>query len=244
MEKIRVLGVDFSNVTLESAADRAMDMLASKSKGYIVTPNSEIVYECLKNDALNKAVNDAALVLPDGIGVIYASNIYKTRLKGKVAGIDFASEFCRRMKDTDYSLFLLGAKPGIAGKAAEELLMKYPGLHINGVRDGYFANDDEAIKAVNEAAPDVVFVCLGAPKQELFMRANAGRINATVLVGLGGSLDVFAGVVNRAPDIFIKLGLEWFYRLLKEPKRIGRMMRLPLFLTAAAKDSLKGGKRA
>ncbi len=241
MDKIRILGVDFDNVTLEGAVRYVKDMLRNGTKGFIVTPNSEIVYECMKNKGLCEAIGDASLVLPDGIGVIYASRIYKTPLKQKVAGIDFASMLCESLKNMGYKLFLLGAKPGVAEKAAAFLKTKHPGLSVCGVRDGYFQSDGEALEAIRDSGADVVFVCLGSPKQERFMRAHLHESGAALMVGLGGSLDVFAGEVQRAPDIFIRLGLEWFYRLIKEPKRIGRMMRLPLFLLAAAKNSLKGG---
>ena len=243
MEKIRILGVDFDNVTLSGALDFAMDMLCSEKQGFVVTPNSEIVYECIKNPALYDALKQAALVLPDGIGVVYASKIYKRPLSQKVAGIDFASELCNRLASTHNRLFLLGAKPGIAEKAAAALTEKYPGLLVCGVKDGYFRDDEEAVKAISDSSADVVFVCLGAPKQEFFMKAHLHETNVKLMIGLGGSLDVFAGVVRRAPELFIKLGLEWFYRLIKEPKRIGRMARLPLFLLAAAKDSMKGGEK-
>ena len=161
----------------------------------------------------------------------------------KVAGIDFAAALCERIKDTGHRLFLLGAKPGIAEKAARNLQERYPGLQICGTRDGYFKDDREAVEKVNAAKPDVVFVCLGAPKQEFFVDRNWDSLQATLFVGLGGSLDVFAGEVKRAPKIFIKLGLEWFYRLLCQPSRLGRMMRLPKFMMAARRDAKKGDKR-
>ncbi|MCX7615589.1 MAG: WecB/TagA/CpsF family glycosyltransferase [Clostridiales bacterium] len=242
MEKVRIVGVDFNNISLEDAIHYSMDMLYKGEKGFIVTPNSEIVYECIKNKELCDIIGQASLVLPDGIGIIYASKIYKTPIKSKVAGIDFASKLCENLKCTHFSLFLLGAKPGIAEKAADSLKKQHSGLNICGCKDGYFFNDEDAVTAINQSGADVVFVCLGAPKQEIFIKNNLSKMSAKLLIGLGGSLDVFAGEVRRAPELFIRLGLEWFYRLIKEPKRIGRMMRLPLFLITVAKDSLKGGK--
>ena len=128
------------------------------------------------------------------------------------------------------SLFLLGAKPGVAEMAAEKLEQQYPGLRVVGTHDGYFKEDAPVVEMIAASGADCVFVCLGAPKQEFWMRKNGQATGASLLCGLGGSLDVFAGVVERAPKFWCNHGLEWFYRLCKEPRRIGRMMKLPLFL--------------
>ena len=243
MDRVDIMGVGFDAVTLTQAADRAIEQIRAGKKGYVVTPNPEIVYEAMENAEFRRLVNRASLVLPDGVGVIYASKILGKKLPGKVAGIDFAATLMHRMAQEKMRLFLLGAKPGVAEKAAENLRKRYPGLTITGTKDGYFKNDSEAVAAVNAAGgADVMFVCLGAPKQEIFMDKHQQELNVTLCCGLGGSLDVFAGTVQRAPDLFIKLGLEWFYRLLKEPKRIGRMMRLPLFILLVIKKKLFGGK--
>ena len=126
--------------------------------------------------------------------------------------------------------YLLGAKPGVAEKAADRLRGQYPGLRIAGTHDGYFREDGPVVGAIAASGAEVVFVCLGAPKQELWMAKNAAATGAHLLCGLGGSLDIFAGEVERAPEFWSKHGLEWFYRLCKEPRRIGRMAKLPLFL--------------
>ena len=230
MKTAKILGVDFHDVTLTTAVDAAMAQIRAHRKGYIVTPNSEIVYVAQDDTAFRDILNRATLVLPDGIGVIYAAKILGEKLSGKVAGCDFAEALVYSMSKEGMRMFLLGAKPGVADQAAANLQKKYPGLVIAGTRDGYFKDDQEAIDAVNAVGADVLFVCLGAPKQERFMAGHMDELNVTLSCGLGGSLDVFAGTVQRAPEIFIKLGLEWFYRLLKEPKRIGRMMSLPKFM--------------
>ncbi len=188
-------------------------------------------------------VNHAALVLPDGIGIIYAAKILGEGLPGRVPGIEFAEELCAAMAKENMRLFLLGAKPGIAEKAGANLCAKFPGLVLAGTHDGYFKDTQQVVDAINAAGgADAVFVCLGAPKQEKFIAANIDDIHGTLFCGLGGSLDVFAGVSRRAPDIFIKLGLEWFYRLLKQPSRIGRMMKLPKFLLVVICERLFGKK--
>ncbi len=228
MNRTDIMGVGFDNLTLSEAVEVAYSLIDGKGHR-IVTPNSEIVYAARSDHGLREVLNKSDLVVPDGIGVVYASKILRRPLKGKVAGIELGEALIKKMAENGKSLFLLGAKPGVADAAAKKLCEKYPGLIIAGVNDGYFKEDGPIIEKINASGADVCFVCLGAPKQEMWMSANGDEINA-LLLGLGGSLDVFAGNVLRAPKIFIKLGLEWFYRLCKEPWRIGRMMALPKFL--------------
>ncbi len=135
-----------------------------------------------------------------------------------------------KLAEEGKSLYLLGAKPGVAEQAGAKLAAAHPGLRIAGTHDGYFKEDGPVVAAIRQSGADVVFVCLGAPKQEKWMAKNGTATGARLLCGLGGSLDVFAGVVERAPKFWTDHGLEWFYRLCKEPRRIGRMMKLPLFL--------------
>ena len=135
-----------------------------------------------------------------------------------------------KLAEEGKSLYLLGAKPGVAEQAGAKLAAAHPGLRIAGTHDGYFKEDGPVVAAIRQSGADVVFVCLGAPKQEKWMAKNGTATGARLLCGLGGSLDVFAGVVERAPESWQKMGLEWLYRLMKEPSRIGRMMKLPLFL--------------
>jgi len=133
---------------------------------------------------------------------------------------------------------MLGGKPGVAETAATRLTEKYPDASIVGINDGYFKNDAEIIEKVNASGADILFVCLGVPKQEEWMYAHKSELNVKLMGGFGGSFDVFAGQVNRAPDFFIKCNLEWFYRLMKEPSRIGRMMKLPKFVFGSIKDKI------
>ena len=243
MNTASILGVQFHAVTKQQAVDLAMSKLRARQKGYVVTPNPEIVELCRRDPEVMGIVNHAALVLPDGIGIIYAAKILGEALPDRVPGIEFAEELCAAMAKENMRLYLLGAKPGIAEKAGANLCAKYPGLVLAGTHDGYFQDPQQVVDAINAAGgADAVFVCLGAPKQEKFIAANLDDIHGTLFCGLGGSLDVFAGVSRRAPDIFIKLGLEWFYRLLKQPSRIGRMMKLPKFLLVVIRERLFGKK--
>jgi len=217
-------------VTMAEAVDRGMELLRQEGAHYVVTPNPEIVEVCRENPEAMEAVNGADLVLADGIGVIKGAAMLGTPLRERCPGIEFAAGLMEKMAGEGLSLFLLGAKPGVAEQAAEKLAEQYPGLKIAGTHDGYFKEDGPVVETIRSSGADCVFVCLGAPKQEFWMRKNGSATGAKLLCGLGGSLDVFAGTVERAPKFFRDHGLEWFYRLCKDPKRIGRMMKLPLFL--------------
>ena len=240
--RIDVMGVGFDNVTMEEALEKAKALLEQPGPAFCVTPNAEIVYEAMHDEAFREILNGAALVLPDGAGTVLGAKLLGTPLKQKVAGIDFAANLLGILEGSGKRLYLLGSKPGIAEQAAENMKKKHPSLCICGTADGYFKDEAPVIGKINAAKPDVLFVCLGAPKQEIFMHDHQADLNVPFMIGLGGSLDGFAGTVRRAPNWMIKLQLEWLYRLIKEPKRIGRMMRLPKFVLAVLGRRLRGGK--
>lgn len=234
------MGIGFDDLTQSEAVDCAMSLIAAGGPHYVVTPNAEFVQMAKGDGAFRALLNQADLVLPDGIGVVYAAKILGRPLKGKVAGIDFAAALCARLAQEGKRLFLLGAKPGVAELASARLKQEHPGLMVCGTHDGYFQEDGPVAEEIRAACADVVFVCLGAPKQERWMTQWGAKSGAKLLIGLGGSLDVFAGQVKRAPETWQKLGLEWLYRLVKQPSRIGRMAKLPLFLVSALGARLKG----
>lgn len=241
-KKISVLGVDFDSITLQEAADSAAAALYGDCARYVVTPNPEIVELCRKDAELCRIVNDAYLVLPDGIGIVYGAKILGTPIAGRVPGIAFIEAVFDKIKGTDRTVFLLGAAPGVAEAAKEKLEAKYEGLKIVGVHDGYFDDDEQVLRIVNSCSPDLLVVCLGAPKQEKLMAKWRGSVDCRLMAGLGGCLDVFSGKVQRAPEIWQKLGMEWLYRAVRDPKRIKRIIKLPLFIFAAIGQRF-GGKR-
>ena len=228
--KTEILGIQFDNLTQQEAAQRGAELLAEDKFHYVVTPNPEFILACEKDPVFRDILNKADLVLPDGIGVVYSAKILGTPLKERVPGVEFAEDMLACLNEMGGRLYLLGAKPGVAEQAGAKLAAAHPGLRIAGTHDGYFKEDGPVVAAIRQSGADVVFVCLGAPKQEKWMAKNGTATGARLLCGLGGSLDVFAGVVERAPKFWTDHGLEWFYRLCKEPRRIGRMMKLPLFL--------------
>lgn len=238
MKKVNVLGVEFDDISMDSAVERALSLIDERSGRYVVTPNPEIVMLAGEDKALLDALNSAALTLPDGIGVIKAAAILGTPIEnGKLSGIDFGLELSKRLGSRGGSVFLFGAKPGVAEQAGQRLMALCPGLIIAGTADGYGGEDAPVLAAIERARPDLLLVCLGAPKQEYWMRSRQGELPVGLMAGLGGSLDVWAGVVQRAPLGWQKAGLEWLYRLIKEPRRLGRMMKLPKFILKARSEA-------
>ena len=238
--KTDILGVAFDALTLDEAEERADALLRSGAGGYIVTANPEIVLHCREDAAYAAAVNGAALVLADGVGDLCAARILGTPLPERVTGADLVPRLLSRLAQRSGSVFLYGARPGVAQRAGEKLKSAYPGLRIAGAENGYISDETALFAALEQKKPDLLLLGLGAPRQELWMARNGPATGAHLLCGLGGSLDVFAGTVERAPKFWSDHGLEWFYRLCKEPKRIGRMMKLPLFLVHVRQEK---GKR-
>ena len=237
MESLKILGVRIDKVNMESAILKIKEFLEGDSAKSVFTPNSEIIYMAKDDEVFKETLNNSDLNTADGIGVVYASKILGNPVEGSVAGYDIACALLPYLNEIKAKLFLFGGKPGVGEKAKEAILKDYPDIDICGVENGYFGDDDsKIIESINSKEPDVVFVCLGAPKQEKWIDKNKSTLKTKVLMGIGGSLDVFAGEAKRAPKFFIKLNIEWLYRLLKNPSRIGRMMALPKFGFAVIKS--------
>ena len=241
--KTEIMGVQFDNLTREEAARAGERLLAEDKFHYVVTPNPEFLLAAEKDPAFLEVLNGADLVLPDGVGVVYSAKILGRPLKGRVPGIEFAEDMLACLDKTGGRLYLLGAKPGVAEEAGLRVLERFPNIVLCGTQDGYFKDEEAALLKVAAARPELLFVCLGAPKQEKWMARWGRHTGARLAVGLGGALDVFAGNVERAPESWRKLGLEWAYRLKKEPRRAGRMAKLPLVLVKAAGERLQSGKK-
>ena len=233
--KINILGVAFDALTLGEAEERADALLCSGTGGYIVTANPEIVLRCREDAAYAAAVNGAKLVLADGVGDLCAARILGTPLPGRVAGADLVPRLLARLAERGGSVFLYGARPGVAQRAGEKLKSAYPGLRIAGAENGYISDETALLEALEREKPDLLLLGLGAPRQELWMAENRQRTPA-VMIGVGGLLDVFAGDIPRAPEAWQRLGLEWLYRLLREPRRFKRVIRLPKILLLALRE--------
>lgn len=241
--KLNILGIPVNMVSLAEAEDLACAMIEKEKKpgepcGLIATPNSEIIINASKDEKFAAILTKADLVIPDGIGIVYASRILGQPLSERVTGFDLLGRIIARLSQGEKSIFLLGSKPGeeseigIAELAAQKMKERYPNLQIAGTHHGFFgANDEEEIvKKINDSRADFLCVAMGSPRQELFVYRNRNALYPKVAIGVGGSLDVWAGVLKRSPVFFQKNGLEWFYRLVQEPSRYKRMTALPLFM--------------
>ncbi len=227
---INILGIKFDNVSMDEAVEIGLSLFEKEAKYSIYTPNPEIVMAAYDNKILQNQLNDGALCIPDGIGVVIGSKIIGKPLKERVAGYDFNKNMFERLKNTDKTVYFYGSAPGVAKLAAKKMMEEFKGLNIVGIWNGYEKDNSKVIDNINMLNPDLLLVGLGAPRQEEWISMNMDKINAKVFVGVGGSFDGFAGKVLRSPDIFIKLNLEWLHRLIKQPSRWKRMLQLPRFL--------------
>ncbi|OPL07384.1 MAG: hypothetical protein AVO33_05620 [delta proteobacterium ML8_F1] len=201
----------------------------------IYTPNTEMVMMAQEDPEFKEILKRSDLNLPDGIGLKLFARIHGLNLAEKIAGVEFMERILDFCEKTEVKIYLLGGAEGVAEEAARLIVQQYPHVRVVGTQHGYFQKEDEphVIDAINEASPNILFVGLGAPRQEKWIHLNKRFLDAEVVMGVGGSIDVFAKKVKRAPPIFINLGLEWLYRLLKQPSRIKRMARLPRFILIA-----------
>lgn len=231
MNKVDILGVLVDKVNIPEAVDRIMKMLSENIPHAVFTPNSEIIMLAYKNEEFKEILNSADMLTADGIGVVYASKILHNPIEERAAGYDIACGVIEQISETGHGLYLLGGKPGVAEIAKENLEKQYPFLRIVGTHDGYFDGSKlpQIIDDINNSGADILFVCLGAPAQEKWIHANMHKLKVRVSMGVGGSIDVLAGVAERAPEKWCNMGFEWLYRLIKQPSRFVRMLALPKF---------------
>ncbi|TZE81090.1 WecB/TagA/CpsF family glycosyltransferase [Calorimonas adulescens] len=241
MEKVEILNIRIDNVTMDEAYRNILVFLKEDRRHIVYTPNAEIIMAAQRDRSLVDVLNFSDLNVPDGIGVVMASRLYGCRIKERVAGFDLMNYILKNAPAEGYSVYFLGGKPGVAEKAAKKAVSMYGEINIAGFHDGYFDRMEEkrVIEEINSRGVDFLFVGLGAPKQERWIYEHP-EIKAKVIMGVGGSFDVLAGVVKRAPEIYQKFGLEWLYRLIQEPWRYRRMMSLPLFVLTVIKDRIGG----
>ncbi len=230
---VKIQGFDVDSFTFEQAVDWAYT-----HHGQIVTINPEMISAAHSNPEFSKIIKNAELVVADGIGVEIGLKILGHNIK-RIAGIDLGKALIEKYTNNGKSVAMIGAKPGVVDSAISNLLKEYPTLNVVYSHDGYFSEDTEILDSVVSANPDLVLVALGSPKQEFFINDLKNKLPNSTLIGLGGSFDVWAGVVERAPKIYQKLGLEWLYRTIKEPQRFKRIFpTLPLFVLKVLKERL------
>jgi len=222
---VKLQGFSVDTFTFEEALEYIV-----KNHGQVVTINPEIIQSAKQNRELAEIIQSAEMVIPDGIGVEIGLKILGFKVR-RIAGIEFARKLIDRFAENGLPVAFIGAKPGIVEKAVENVKKETPAVNICYVQDGYFKDEDRVLEELKNSGAKLVLVALGSPKQDFFIKRAKELMPDAVLIGIGGSFDVWSGVVKRAPEIYQKLGLEWLYRTIKEPQRFKRIFpTLPLFI--------------
>ncbi|WP_415329883.1 WecB/TagA/CpsF family glycosyltransferase [Clostridium perfringens] len=213
--------------------------IENKKRVNIISGNPEVLYNGIKNEFLrNSFTKEDALIIPDGVGTLLAAKINGIDITEKIAGIEVMNMLLEEARDKNLKVFLLGAKEETLIKCKEKIKENYYGINIVGSNNGFFDLDncDDLIEKINESKADILFVAMGAPRQEVFIEKYKDKLCCKIFMGVGGSFDVFAGNVNRAPQFMINIGMEWLYRVAKEPWRIKRLGSIPKFLLLSLKE--------
>ena len=234
MTRIDVLGVEFHPVDLQGAVRAIVALAATPGPHLVVTANVELVMLARRSSELQGILRRAALVVPDGVGVVWGSRQLGRGLPGRVPGIDLADRLCAQAARLGWRVGLLGGIPGVAEAAAARLRRVYPGVVVAPTLHGYFtpAEDPIVVRVIRDAAPTLLLAGLGSPRQERWLDRHLTALAVPVSMGIGGTLDVWAGRVSRAPRIMQALGLEWCYRLVRQPSRLRRQLVIPQFMAA------------
>lgn len=241
MGKVDILGVNFDNLTLKQFKSEFTNRIKNKESTFIVTANPEIVMAARDDEDYKSIINNVAdYVTADGIGIVKGARMLKKNIPERVTGYDLFIWFLKEADQSKLRIYLIGAKPEVIHAVQSKVKREYPGIKLVGAEDGYSKDSLENIaNRIEKTSPDMVFAALGFPKQEKMLSILRRRNLPAILMGVGGSFDVFSGKAKRAPEFFQKAHLEWFYRLLKEPSRIGRMMVLPKFVMEVKKSKQK-----
>lgn len=230
---VKILGVPVHPLTMNESVAVLEEKLQKKEQAFVVTANAEIIMMCQQDKEYNNIVSEQAdLVLPDGAGAVWAGRYLGNEVPERVAGFDLYNQLLKLSADKGYKAYFFGGAPGVAEAAKNKAEELYPGVQIVGCHNGYFNETEEEaiIKEINDAAPDMLFVALGAPKQEKWLVKYRNQLKPRVLMGIGGSFDVLAGKMERAPKWMQEASLEWAFRLYKQPSRFMRMLALPKFV--------------
>ena len=231
-ERVNILGVDVDAVTMAEAVDVVRRAMDTRAGVMVATANAEMLMRATHDEELRRILNASALVVPDGAGTVWAARHLGHAMPERVAGYDLAQELLRCAPAEGRRVYFFGSAPGVAERAKAKAEQLYPGIEIVGVRNGFFSPADNAaiIAEIRAARPDLLLVALGVPKQEKWIAAHLAELDVPVAIGVGGTLDVMAGVMKRAPHWMQKAKLEWLFRGLMQPKRAGRLLALPKFV--------------
>lgn len=222
--------------------DEFINYIKGYAKIHIISGNPEILYNALFNAKLHENfISDKSIIIPDGIGTVMASKIVGQRVKEKIAGIEVMDELLSFCEKEALGVYFVGAKEDILQKCLTNLIIKYPKLKICGSHNGYFdiENCEDIIMNISNSSPYILFSAMGSPRQEMFIIKYMDILPCSIYMGVGGSLDVIAGNVKRAPKWMIKIGMEWLYRVIKEPWRAKRLFSIPKFLVKVVVEQKK-----
>ncbi|MBD5606346.1 MAG: WecB/TagA/CpsF family glycosyltransferase [Candidatus Eremiobacteraeota bacterium] len=235
MTSVTVLGCRVDVLDARAAVARVLELARGSQPSLVVTLGTEMIVRARSDRAFRDAVNASALSLCDTIGVVLAARLQVAPVRERVAGVDLIDPLCAAFANAGIAVYLLGARGDTAERAANALRARHPGLVVAGARDGFFGTDDDAAvaDAVRASGANVLFAGLGSPRQELWIASHLVRTGCSVGIGVGGSFDVLAGNVPRAPEIWRRFNLEWLYRLVREPARWRRQLALPYFVWLA-----------
>lgn len=236
--KEKILGIQVSTLNYEELINEIDEKIKKNEKSKIIAVNPEKIMMAQNDPNLRDLINSSTYQIPDGIGVVLASKLTKGNIRSRVTGIGMMEQLLELANRRSYKIFFYGAKEEVVKLARDNIHEKYPNIRISGYLNGYISDNDKIVEEINRECPNIIFVALGSPRQELWIKNNFERLNVQVFQGVGGSFDVFSGTVKRAPAIFQKFGLEWLYRLISQPSRIKRQLALPRFLLSVLKDKL------
>ncbi|MCR5804521.1 MAG: WecB/TagA/CpsF family glycosyltransferase [Clostridia bacterium] len=226
MSRMQFMNIEIDNVTFDEALDEIRKLIKARNNSYVVTPNADHMIMLQEDEFFQKVYKEASLVITDGKPLIWISKFYKTPIKEKISGSDLFPRVCEMAAKEGYTMYFLGAAEGVAAKAKENLEKKYEGLNVVGTYSPPFGFEkdekeiDKIVGMITDVHPDILIVGLGAPKQEKFAYTYRDRLNVPISFGLGASIDFEAGNIKRAPKWMSDIGLEWFYRMLKDPGRL------------------------
>ena len=231
-ERVEILGVAVDAVTMAEAVDFVEKLIVARKPSIVATANAEMLMRATHDAELEKILNAAELVVPDGAGTVWAAHHLGYEMPERVAGYDLVQELLKLAPEKSQRIFFFGSAPGIAEKAKAKAETLYPGIKIVGTRNGFFtaADEPEIIAQIKAATPEILLAALGVPKQEKWLAAHKLELNVPVSIGVGGTLDVMADAVRRAPKWMQRAKLEWLFRAMLQPSRAGRLIALPKFV--------------
>lgn len=238
LKTVNLLGFDINNFSMSEAVDIALNLIKSRKGGQIVTINPEMIQSAKSKKYLKQIIQNSEMVIPDGVGIKIGLKLKNINIR-RIAGIEFSYEMLKKCAKNKIPVALVGAKPHVVSAAAKALENQIPDLKVVYYHNGYFSDEQRVIKELKRAVPKLVLVALGSPAQEYFIENARKELPSALMIGVGGSFDVWSGNVKRAPEFFQKCGLEWLYRTIKEPKRFKRIFpALPLFLFQVVKEDV------